>query len=137
MSVRSHIQTGTWPSGTLKANAPPEAHLVKQIALDFEHYRQEHNHEDLYALADRLKVSPNTLKSLSEGERWPAAITIMRLEICSGRRFWGKGHRDASKVKKPRSRLPRSRSRPRLGALLVIVSADLRFQSRFGALVGL
>lgn len=100
---RSHIETGEWPSGTLYTDAPPEAHLVKQIALDFEHYRKKHGHKDLYALADRLKVSRNTLVSLINGTHWPAAITIMRLEICYGRKFWGKGHRIASQVKKQSS----------------------------------
>lgn len=100
---RSHIRSGKWPSGTLDTDAPPEAHLVKQIALDLEYYRNKHGHENLYALADRLKVSRNTLKSLIDGTHWPAAITIMRLEICYGRRFWGKGHRDASQVTKQSS----------------------------------
>ena len=97
---RDHIATGRWPTGTLDAGAPPEAHLVQEIARTFKEKRDDHNHYDLYALATRLKMSRNTLKSLLDGETWPSAITVARLEICYGVNFWNNKHKEASKVTK-------------------------------------
>ena len=98
-----HIKGGpaNWPKGQLKKSAPPEAHLVQEIAIGFELKRKDRNHENLYALARQLKMSRNTLLNLIEGKTWPSAITIARLEICYGCKFWNNQHKLASKVKRP------------------------------------
>ena len=46
-------------------------------------------------------MSRNTLLNLIEGKTWPSAITIARLEICYGCKFWNNQHKLASKVKRP------------------------------------
>lgn len=108
----AYIATGTWPHGTLKPKAPPEAHLARAIAIRFLRYHDAHS-DSISEIARITGLGHQTLYNLRNGELWPNLIVVARLETHFNRRLWGTEHIPGSpQIKTPRDHMAKGEQWP-------------------------
>ena len=87
---RDHLDSGAWPYGRLKKDAPDEARLLKAIVTRL---LEPGGRRALPLLAKAAGVSQLTLQELCDGRYWGDLITIARLEGYLRYPLWGYEHR--------------------------------------------
>ena len=82
---RVHLARGTWPDGSLRRDAPPEARYAVEICR-----RLRDAMEDLTAVgvATDAGVARSTLYDILNGARWPDMVVIAKLEVALNTRLW-------------------------------------------------
>ena len=86
-----YVQPGAqWPGGPLEPKPPPEALLIRGIAQKLEARGARKN---VYKIAKRCGLTPQTIYNVLDGQTWPDLVTIARLEAHFRVRLWGNEHR--------------------------------------------
>ena len=86
-----YIDSGEWPHGELAADAPPEAHLARGVALRL-HAAMESRQWGLRETSRQTGLSTKVLANLLRGHTWPTLPTIARLEVRLEEPIWGDEH---------------------------------------------
>lgn len=81
------LASGEWPDGPLKANAPPEAELIRQICQTLKRARDVQGISNR-GLARLSGIGQPTLQDLLSGRTWGSLRTIAALEEALGVGLW-------------------------------------------------
>ena len=89
-SPRDYMVEGTWPTGTLATDAPPEAMLLAAIS---QRLAETLHGRSLRQVAAEANLSIGTLSNITTGKSWCDVVTLARLERVLGASLWGTEHR--------------------------------------------
>lgn len=82
---RAYLTAGSWPDGSLAADAPPAVLYAAEISRRL---REAIGDQPLQRVAEASGVARSSLYDILGGARWPDVFSLAKFEVTLGARLW-------------------------------------------------